>query len=87
MTRNLFPNFQTITFIIHRKERDRGRHESSRTKRRSRSRSKDRSRSSKTHAKEHVKEKPPVVKEEEKKVEDEIFDPANRDKVLFFFIF
>lgn len=63
-----------------RKERDRGRHESSRTKRRSRSRSKDRSRSSKTHAKEHVKEKPPVVKEEEKKVEDEIFDPANRDK-------
>ncbi|XKL59431.1 hypothetical protein PGB90_000447 [Kerria lacca] len=63
-----------------RKER---KHETSRSKRRSRSRSKDRSRSSKNHSKEHLKEKVLTTKEEEKKeikIEDEIFDPANRDK-------
>lgn len=59
-------------------------HDSSKSKRRSRSRSKDRFKNSKSHAKEHTKDKVTTPKDEEKKemkVEDEIFDPTNRDKV------
>lgn len=68
-------------FSSYRKDR---KYEPSRSKRRSRSRSKDRSRGSKNHSKDYPKEKIVSVKEEEKKEtknDDDLFDPANRDKV------
>lgn len=58
-------------------------HDFPKSKRRSRSRSKDR-RNSKNHAKEYPKDKITTAKDEDKKetkVDEEIFDPTNRDKV------